>query len=128
MTLRKYLILMGMASLVCWLAFLLVIFYMNPITTGPLAVVFFYSSLFLSLVGSFAIIGFALRRKFLQGELIFRQVAVTFRQAFLFGLLVVASLWMQKFKMLTWYNSVLLILAVAVLEFFFLSTKRKRID
>ncbi len=128
MTLRKYLILMGMASLVCWLAFLLVIFYMNPITTGPLAVVFFYASLFLSLVGSFAIIGFALRRKFLQGELIFRQVAVTFRQAFLFGLLVVASLWMQKFKMLTWYNSVLLILAVAVLEFFFLSTKRKRID
>lgn len=128
MTLRKYLLLMSMASLVCWLAFFMVVFYMNPFAGGIIAVFFFYSSLFLAIVGSFAIIGFILRRKFLQGELIFRQVAVTFRQAFWFGLLVVVSLWLQKMNMLTWYNSLLLVLTLAVFEFFFLSTKRTKVN
>lgn len=128
MTLRKYLLLMGMASLVCWLAFFMVVFYLNPFSGGIIAVFFFYASLFLAIVGSFAIIGFILRRKFLQGELIFRQVAVTFRQAFWFGLLVTISLGLKKMNMLTWYNSLLLILVLVVLEFFFLSTKRKKIN
>lgn len=119
---------MSMASLVCWLAFFMVVFYMNPFAGGIIAVFFFYSSLFLAIVGSFAIIGFILRREFLQGELIFRQVAVTFRQAFWFGLLVVVSLWLQKMNMLTWYNSLLLVLTLAVFEFFFLSTKRTKVN
>lgn len=128
MTLHKYLLLMGMASLVCWLAFLLVVFYMNPYSAGFVAVGFFYVSLFLSIVGSFAVLGFIVRRKFLQGELIFRQVAVTFRQAFWFGLFAVVSLWLQHAKLLTWYNLLLLILVLAVLEFFFLSTNRTRVS
>ncbi len=117
-----------MASLVCWLAFFMVVFYMNPFSTGLIAVIFFYTSLFLAVVGTLAIVGFALRRKFLQGELIFRQVAVTFRQAFWFGLLVVLSLWLQRVNLFTWYNALLLVLALATLEFFFLSTKRTKIN
>jgi hypothetical protein len=117
---------MSMASLVCWLAFFLVVMYINPNSAGFFAVGFFYVSLFLSIVGTFAVLGFVLRRRFLQGELIFRQVAVTFRQAFWFGLFAVVSLWMQHTKFLTWYNLLLLIMGLAILEFFFLSTNRSR--
>lgn len=123
MTLFKYLILMSLASAVCWVALWLVIFYMNPIGSGLTALLFFYVSLFLAVVGTFAVIGFALRSKILGKELIFNQVAVAFRQAFWFGVLAVVSLWLQSRGMLTWYNLILLILALVVIEFFFLSSK-----
>lgn len=128
MTLRKYLILMSLASLVCWLAFILVIYYMNPISSGMIALIFFYLSLFLAIVGTFAIIGFLLRTKVLSGELIFKQVAVTFRQALWFGILAVFSLWLQSKNLLTWYNLSLQIIVLLILEFFFLSTKKDKIN
>jgi len=123
MTLSKYLILMSLASVVCWVALGLVIFYMNPTSSGVVALSFFYVSLFLAVVGTFAVIGFALRSKIMGGELIFHQVAIAFRQAFWFGILAVVSLWLQSRGILTWYNLILLILALVVIEFFFLSTK-----
>lgn len=128
MTLSKYLILMSLASIVCWVAWGLVIFYMNPVSSGLTAVIFFYLSLFLAMAGTFSVVGFTLRAKIFGGELIFRQVTVALRQAGWFGFLTVFSLWLQSKNLLTWYNLILLILALLIIEFFFLSTKSKTIN
>ncbi len=128
MTLRKYLILMSFASIVCWAAFVLVVYHMNPVGSGIIALIFFYLSLFLAVVGTFAIIGFLLRSKILGGELVFKQVAVTFRQALWFGVLAVFSLWLQSKNLLTWYNLNLLIIVLLILEFFFLSTGKGKVN
>ncbi len=113
------------ATLACYLALGLVITYLNPYSSGSLAVVFFYLSLFLSVVGTFAVIGFIIRSKFLQHELVYRQVAVTFRQAVWLGVLTVVTLWLQSRSLLTWYNLVFLILFLTVFEFFLLSLRNK---
>ncbi len=125
MTLKKYLILMLFATLVCWLALGLVIFYLNPYSGGMIALVFFYVSLFFAVVGTFAIVGFIIRSRFLRHELVYRQVAVTFRQAVWLGGLAVIALWLQAQALLTWYNLLLLILVLAVFEFFLLSIESK---
>jgi len=124
MTLKKYLILMSIIALICWSGFVFVINKVDPTQSGFLGYILFYSMLFLATVSTLSVFGFLLRSKILHGELAFRQVSITFRQAFWFGLLVIISLWMQSRTVLTWWNMLLLIIVLSVFEFFFLSLKR----
>lgn len=126
MTLRKYLLLMSVVALICWAGFVAVVNFINPQNAGMLGFVMFYGILFLATVTTLSVFGFMLRSRILRGELAFRQVAITFRQAFWFGLLVTVALWMQARDVLTWWNLLLLIIALSVLEFFFLSLKRTK--
>jgi len=96
----------------------------NPETTNVIGFLLFYSSLFLAIVGTSAIFGFLIRFILLRKELVFRQVAISFRQSFLFASVIIASLILQSFRMLTWYNVLFLVVAVTVLEFFLISYKR----
>lgn len=125
MTLKQYLILMSASAIFCWLIWILTLFYIDPTSAGILGLVFFYLSLFLALAGSLSVLGLISRAKFGKEEPIFKTVATSFRQAAMLGLLVVASLILKSKDILTWWNMVFLILAVTVLEFFFISYKRK---
>jgi hypothetical protein len=125
MTLKQYLILMSICTLFCWLALALVIYFIDPTEAGFLGFAFFYSSLFLALTGTMSILGFAMRIKFVKDELVFRHVVSAFRQAILFSILIVGSLFLQSKSLLTWWNIILFILALTVLEFFFISYKKK---
>jgi len=124
MTLKTYLTIMLLATAICWTAWAIVINSIDPETTNIIGFLLFYASLFLSLVGTSAIIGFFIRFVALRRELIFRQVAVSFRQSFLFSVIIIVSLILQSFQMLTWYNALFLIAALTVFEFFLISYKR----
>ncbi len=117
---------MSLVSLVCWAGFVSVVNFINPLDAGLFGFVMFYGILFFATVATLSVFGFMLRARILRGELVFRQVAITFRQAFWFGVLVTIALWMQGRSLLTWWNLLLLILALSILEFFFLSLKRTR--
>lgn len=126
MTLKKYLTLMSIIAVVCWVSFAAVVFYINPQEAGTVGYFLFYGSLFIATVATLSVFGFVLRSRVLRGELAFRQVAVTFRQAVWFGVLVVGALWLQARGLLTWWNLILFILVLTILEFFFLSMKRRK--
>ena len=115
---------MLLGTAICWAAWAVVINTVNPETTNNIGFLLFYSSLFLALVGSSAVIGFLSRFILLRQELVFRQVVISFRQSFLFAAVIIASLVLQSFKMLTWYNAWFLVAALTVLEFFLISYKR----
>ncbi len=125
MTLKKYLILMSLCTLFCWLAFVLVINYIDPTEANFLGFLFFYFSLFLACLGTMSVLGFAIRMKIFRDEIVYKQVSAAFRQAIMFSILVVGSLFLQSKSLLTWWNILLFILALTVLEFFFISYKRK---
>lgn len=125
MTLKKYLLFMSLIAVVCWAGFVTVVNVINPFETGGYGYFLFYAMLFLATVATLSVFGFALRSKILQGELAFKQVAVTFRQGFWFGLLITLALWLQARDLLTWWNLLLLIVTLSVVEFFFLSLKRE---
>ena len=95
MNLKQYLTLMCIGTALCWAMFLLVIFNMSP-ENGVIALIFFYSSLFLSLIGTLSIIGLSIRVMLIKKRVIFREVKNSFRQAFLFGILIISILFLQS--------------------------------
>jgi len=124
MTLRTYLTIMLLTTAICWTAWVIVLLTVDPFTTNLVGYLLFYISLFLALVGSAAILGFLVRFIALRQELVFRQVAIAFRQAFSFSILVIALLILQSKGMLTWWNIFLLIAGLTMLEFFLISYRK----
>lgn len=127
MTLRNYLIFMLAATLVCWVAFTYVVYTINPNATNWLGFTLFYASLFLSLIGTSAIIGFLIRFIVLRQALVFRSVSEAFRQSFLFALLIIIALWLLARDLFTWFNILFLIIGLTLLEYFLVARGRSRI-
>ncbi len=119
---------MSITTAVCWLIWTYVLWMINPVLTNWIGFVLFYSSLFLAFIGTGAIFGFAVRFVALKKELAFRLVKESFRQSFLFALLIIISLILLSYSLFTWLNLILLIFGLSVLEFFMLSfaTSKKR--
>ena len=121
MSLRLYLFIMTALTALCWLAFIYVSRLVNPETTNATGFFLFYLSLFFSLIGAAAIIGFLIRFVFLRHELAMAKVKVAFRQSFLFSGFVVALLALLARGLLNWLNLIILIVGLSALEFFLLN-------
>jgi hypothetical protein len=117
---------MSITTAICWLAFGFVVWTINPEITNWLGFLLFYLSLFLSLVGSTAIVGFVIRFVALKHILAFNSVTAAFRQSFLFAFMIVATLFLLAQNLFTWLNLIYLVLGLSILEFFMLSYKGKR--
>ncbi len=124
MTLRSYLIIMLTTTLLCWAAFIFVLWNVNPEITNWLGFLLFYLSLFLAMVGTGALIGFVIRFVGLKHELAFRSVRDAFRQSFLFSFLIIAVLFLLSKNLFSWLNLFLLVVGLSVLEFFLISYRK----
>ena len=80
MSLRQYLILMGIATGVSLLLFLVVLNFFDP-SGGLVPLILFYSSLSLFIVGVVSVFGFLIRHYLNPKELIFRDVLTSVRHA-----------------------------------------------
>lgn len=125
MSLKQYVALMAVGTVACWIAFWLVITSLDPTHASWLVVGFFYLTLFLALVGSFAIMGVVFRLYLLRHDAVFRQVMIAFRQAFSFSFLIIAALFLQHEQLLYWWNMVFLIGALTLIEFAVLLRQRR---
>jgi len=115
------------ATLICWAAWFLVLFNIDPREMGWGSLVFFYLSFFLSLIGTFSIAGFLIRIYFVKTkEPYFRLVKKSFRHSLFFSLLLVVALILQSLRLLNWWNLIILILAFSFFEMSFL-TERKTV-
>ncbi|MDP3964811.1 MAG: hypothetical protein Q8Q20_04130 [bacterium] len=121
MSLKKFLVIMTVVTLVCWIGWITVVFYIDPDSGGFLGLSLFYLSLFLAITGTFALLGFFFRVWFSHNEKVFEHVGIAFRQSILFSILIVGALVLQGVRILTWWNVILFIFAVGLLELFFLT-------
>lgn len=124
MTLKNYLIVMSVLTIMCWAIFALMLNVINPATTNYLGFGLFYFSLFLSLSGTAALVGFVFRFVALRKSLVFQSVRNAFRQSFLFALFIVISLFLLASDLFTWLNVILLLIIFIVLELFISSYKK----
>lgn len=124
MSLKYYLILIGVSTTICWLGFLFILFFINPVITGWLSFVLFYLSLFLSLVGSFSLIGFTLRFLFKKHDIVYKQMNIASRQSILLAFLVIIVLLLQSQRFLYWWSLMILVIIFSLLELFFISYKK----
>lgn len=128
MPLKHYLIFITIGTFLCWVAWLMVLFFINPVEAGGMAFIVFYLSLFLALTGTLSLIGFFVRVWFSHELVVFRHLGVSSRQAVWLGALVVVTLLLQSQRLLTWWNALLLILFLGIIESLFLSrTEHQRL-
>lgn len=128
MTLKSYLTLMIIATIICWGAWGYTLFTINPSITNWIGFTLFYISLFLALVGTATIMGFVIRFIAMKKELAFRLVKEAFRQSFLFAILITASLFLASQELFTWLNLFFLVIGLTVLEFFLLSYTKNQYE
>jgi len=124
MTLKKYLNLMLILTLICWLIWIFVLFFINPDETGFIGFILFYFSLFLAILGTLAIFGFIIRARIIKKGHIFKQVETSFRQGIWLSVFIIGLLLLQEFSLLRWWNCLVLFLFLTFLEFFFLSSRK----
>ncbi len=89
----------------------------DPRTAQWTGFVFITGALFLfmwGLIGTFLLSMRRLRKKD-------RPAAVSLRQASFLSIIVIIALYLQRFNLLTWWNSGLLIILVVLIEVFFIS-------
>lgn len=127
MTLKNYLIVMGLMTALCWGIFTFMLNLIDPTATNWLGFMLFYVALFLALSGTAALIGFIIRFVALRRELAFYAVSTAFRQSFLFALFIVISLFLLSANLFTWLNVSLLLIIFAILELFVASYKKSRL-
>lgn len=128
MTVLRYFVLMIGATVLCWLSFGLVLFFIDPMTSGWIGITFFYLSLFVSVVGTLALLGFAIRILFWKDVLPYKHVGISLRQGLLFAILIVCSLILAREELFTWWSIILLIAGLGLLELFFLSRSIKKFN
>lgn len=122
MTLKQYLILMTIGTIICWLTWLLLIFSVSPADAGLTGLLFFYFSLGLAILGTFSVLGFIIKRSVIKNDdAVFRHVKKTFRQGMLVSLYLIILLVLQSQNLLSWWNALILVMIFIIIEFAYLS-------
>ncbi len=129
MTLKQYLIIMFLATALCFVAGGFVIYNIDPFTDAGTGFTFFYTSIFLALLGLSSIIAFTIRRFFSTSDQpMFKYVQRSFQDALLSAIFLTALLYLQGKGYLGWWN-VGVVLVIAFLFFIFkLTNKPKNVN
>lgn len=126
MTLRSYLMIMTIGTLIFWLALGLFIINIDPMATNWMGIALFYIILMFAITGTGAIIGFIIRFFALKQELVTQSVIIAYRQAMLAAVLVTSVLFLFSQDLFSWLNVLLLLFALSGLEFFLLSYQSEK--
>jgi hypothetical protein len=121
MSLKGYLNILFLVTLLSIVAFVMVLIYVDPDTTGTIGFFLFYTTLFFSLVGIFTIIGFRLRQIFLNNELLYSLIGLSFRQSIWLSLIIVGLLFMQGLSILSLWIGIFYVISIFLLEVYFLA-------
>lgn len=125
MNIKQLLAVVSGATILFWIIWVSIVSQINPYETDFFGFLLFYLTLLFSLLGTFFLASFAFRKAFNKFSLEYSIVGTSFRQSFFFALLVDSLLILQGVRMLNILNTILLIATIVVLEFFFLSYKKR---
>ncbi|NCO05127.1 MAG: hypothetical protein GW939_03190 [Candidatus Magasanikbacteria bacterium] len=124
MNLKQYLTIMGLATILCWVAWIFVIININPFDGNTTGFIFFYITLFFSLIGTNSIIIFALYRLINKKLPLFRHVQKSFHEASGISSIIIFVLFLQGKGWLTIWNFGLFVMLTIVVVSFLFSMKR----
>ena len=126
MTLRQYILTMLLATVLCWAAVVFVILNVDPFQSGSVGFIFFYTSLFLALLGSISILAFFIYKLIGDRALpMFRHVQASFKHAVLFAIFIVTFLFLQGKNLLNFWNTMVLLSVFVLILSFTVSLKKR---
>lgn len=115
----KHLFIIFVGTLLALGIWLLIVFNYNPYLADKLTIVVFFACLLLWLTGIMSLIGFYIKLKMSNHEVIYSLLLPTIRQSLLISLAIVGVLVLSTLSVLTWWDAILLILAIASIELFY---------
>jgi len=114
-------LIVSVAGFVAFLAWLLVLFKLDPYQSMGIALGFFFVTFFITLACLFTVLGFYFRVWLLKNEIFYKHINTSLRQGFFLSLIASLSLVFQMMKVLSWWSGLLLVLIFVLLELYFSS-------
>jgi len=121
MTLKSYIWGMRIVTLFSIIGLVLAVLQVDPETSGLIGKVLFYIILFFALSGILNLMLLWLRRNWTTSETAYANVGLSLRQSMLLALLAIGLLIMQSFRVLVWWDGLLLLAGIFLVELYFLS-------
>jgi hypothetical protein len=121
MTLRSYIWVMRLMTLISAVALAFFVVRVNPEAPGFWAKPIFFLLIFLVLGGFFNLILLRLRKGMMDLETELSNTSLSFRQGALLALFACGLLILQGFRILIWWDALLLLAGVFLIELYFLS-------
>lgn len=121
MTLRAYIWGMRLVTLLSLAAFVFVVRFVDPDSAGLAGKLLFYLSLFFVGSGIFNLVLLRLRKGSLNAETASASIGLSFRQGILLSLFTIGLLVLQSFRMLVWWDGLLLFGGIFLIELYLVS-------
>ena len=112
---------MSIAAILCWAAFAMAVLSVNPYKADFISITSFFVSLFFAISATLTAIIFFFRGRKEDENSLARKLGVSFRHAALIALAICGLLILQAFRILTWWDGALLVIAILLIEFYFRS-------
>ncbi|MBU0578319.1 hypothetical protein KKF04_02170 [Patescibacteria group bacterium] len=118
---NTYLLSIAIATVFGWASWVLVIIKLSPFANPELSLTLFYASLFIALAGTLTLIIYHLRAWLNKGEIYNAHLNTALRQGVLLSAMISIGIGFQRLKVLTWWDGILLLAIVLMIEFYFMS-------
>jgi hypothetical protein len=125
MPLRNTMILILISTLISWFGVGAFVLLIQPTDLPLWMLLIFYTAIFLASLGSFTLVGTFIRVYIFKAEVAVRQFTRSIRQGVFFSILVASSLFLSHVGLLSTWSLVLLILGLACIELFFLTSRSR---
>lgn len=112
---------MSIAALLCWAAFAMAVFSVNPYKADFISFASFFVSLFFAIAATLTAIIFFFRGRKEEEISLARKLGISFRHSALVALAICGLLILQAFRILTWWDGALLVAAILLIEMYFRS-------
>lgn len=121
MTLKSYIWSVRAVALFSFIAWGLIIKYVDPETTGLPGKTLFYIATLIALSGLFNLMLLWIRRKTIGREATGLNAGLSFRQGILLAVFAIGLLILQSWRMLVWWDGLILLAAIFLVELYFLN-------
>lgn len=121
MSIRAYIWGLIISTLLASGAWIFVVFYIDPEESGIIGKIFFYISLFLFISGFLVSFFVWLRKKFVGENVAVETIGLSFRQGVLLATFPVAIIILKGSGYLVWWNALLVLAGIFLIELYFLS-------
>lgn len=120
MTIRSYVWGIRIMTILAIAALTYVLVSIDPDSWGYVGKIIFFTAVFFSAAGIFNLLLIRVRRSFISGDEV-GHLGISFRQGILMAILLTALLILQSFRILVWWDGLLVLAGVFLVELYFLS-------
>lgn len=122
-----YIIGLAFTALFGWGGFFLVVTQLDPQEfVSRMPFIAFYLTLFVAVTATASIISFYVRVFISRNRIYYNNLNISIREGFFAAILICMFLGLQYYRVLSWWDAVLLVAAMILLEIFLLSRKKEK--